>query len=319
MAIENGVTHAETFAMAAKDWALAYGANDSSMCVTKAASDIISYISRRPCLQELQTVTVESPSRLEGKQGLHITVENVPVFLKESMQEMSRISETFVKGSKTMPNGFAMTIEIENGGPYNLQNIASAGPSSTYEGAAVTKTCSMYLSTDFVLGGVMKKKLDPKAGEPLDTLVHEGLHCLFDWNSGGILDKDGEVITPPYNNALQPMLQKFKYKDDRSLYLLVSEPCKQYMRQLARENPHFTNLYKKDDPRRGKEGLPTTGDDHTSRAMLRITQPNALHFGGFPVLDKSIECIADSLGYTLDTKGFAATNQDLVVQNANKP
>lgn len=319
MAIKNGVTHAESFALAAKDWASVYGATDPSMCVTSAASDIISYISRRPCSQELQTVTVESPSRLEGKQGLHITVENVPVFLKESMQEMSRILETFVKGSKTRPDGFAMTIKIENVGPYDLQNIASAGPSSTYEGTAITKTCGMNLSTDFVLGGVMKKRLDPKAGEPLDTLVHEGLHCLFDWNNLGVLDENGKVITPPYNKALQPMLQKFEYKNNRSLYLLVSEPCKQYMRQLERENPHFSNLYQKNDPRIGYEGMPTTGDDHTSRAMLRIAPPNALQYVEADVLDGSIQCIAKSLEYILDTRGFAAKYPDLVPQNPHKP
>lgn len=319
MAIEKGVTHAETFAMAAKDWASSYGASDPSVCVTDAASDIISYISRRSCSQELRTVTVESPSRLEGKEGLHITVENVPVFLKESMQEMSRILETLVKGSKTMPDGFAMTIKIENVGPYDLQNIASAGPDSTYEGTAITKTCSMNLSTDFVLGGVMKKKLDRKATEPLDTLVHEGLHCLFDWNSLGVLDENGEVVVTPYNKALQPMLQKFKYTNDTFLYLLISEPCKQYMQQLKKDNPNFSNLYQENDPRIGYEGMPTTGNDHTSRAMLRIAPPNALQYGGANVLDGSIKCIAVSLRYELKEEDFAAAYPDLFVQNPHKP
>ena len=215
-----------------------------------------------------------------------------------------------------MPSGFKVNINIKNIGAYDPQNIASAGPSHWYPKSGITKNCDMNLSTDHMVQLVAKKGPNATGRTAESVLRHEMLHCFLDWNIFGIVDAEG-IISYRFQTGLSPMVQKFPdHRTGKTYYLLTANPCKDYAKTLQQKNPHF---YQAGDPRIGAEGLPITGDDHMGQALLRSIQPNALHWGGFPMLDGAITCGFQSLGYKVDPEGFETAYPDLVAKEPQTP
>lgn len=315
IAIREGVTYPKDFAMDMENWnRVRSSEQDQSLCVTPAAREIVSHITGKLCYKNFQTVTVDSPSRLA--EGLHITAHNVPAFLQASMRDVLKRFETLITGSDTMPNGFKVNIYIKNIGAYDPQNIASAGPSQWYPHSGITKNCGMSLSTDHMVQLVAKKGPNATGRTAESLLTHEMLHCFLDWNIFGIVDPQGNTSYRS-QNGLSPMMEKFTdQKTGKTYYLLTAKPCKDYAKTLQQKNPSF---YKAGDPRIGKEGLPITGDDHMGPALLRSIKPNALHWGGFPMLDGAIACGFKSLGYQIDPEGFKTAYPDLVAKEPQEP